>query len=162
MPTQPDGSSRWSPSAREVLAALGVILSLAFVGYEVRQNTIALQGQTRDSLARAGEDWLMTIAADSSLSAALSKVLTDEPMSLSDSIRMRYSLTALTRHHENLYLQVVAGTVRDSGLLSYGWRGTSVYRSSFYTTAVWPRIRDIYDPAFLAAHEEAFPNLRAP
>jgi hypothetical protein len=160
--TQPRGSATRRPSFREILAALGVVLSLTFVGYELRQNTIAVQGQTRDSLARAGEDWLMGIAADSSLSAALAKMSRDEPMSSSDSTRLQYALLAVTRHHENVYLQVTAGTVDESGLLTYGWKGTALYTFSFYETSVWPRFRSIFSPDFIAAHEEAFPNLRSP
>ena len=152
--------NRW-PSAREIVAGLGVILSLAFVGYEVRQNTVALRGQTRDALARAGEEWLMGIAADSSLSAAFRRIETSEPMSSSDSIRVRYGLIALTRHHENVYLQVEGGTVDESTLLSYGWKNSRLYMTPFYTS-LWPNIRVIVSPGFAQAHEDAYPNLRSP
>lgn len=152
-------ASRW-PTPREILAGLGVILSLTFVGFEVRQNTIAVRGQTRDGLARAGEDWLMAIALDSSLSVALSKIEAEEPVSSSDSARAGYSLIALTRHHENVFLQVEGGTVDESVLLSYGWKGSPLYATSFYSS-LWPGIRGIFSPEFVEAHERAFPNLQS-
>ena len=140
---------------------LGVILSLAFVGYEIRQNTIALRGQTRDALARAGEEWLMGIAADSSLSAAFGKINSNDPLSSSDSTRVRYALIALTRHHENVYMQVEGGTVDESSLLSYGWKNSPLYMTSYYTS-LWPTIRVVVSPGFAEAHEEAYPHLRSP
>ena len=139
MRSRPQGVSGRGFSTRELLAGLGVVLSLAFVGLEVRQNTIALQGQTRDSLARAGEEWLMTIAADGSFGDAMRRMSRDESLSASDSTRVTYALIALTRHHENVFLQVAAGAVDDSGLLSYGWR-TPLYETSFYSTSEWPQI----------------------
>jgi hypothetical protein len=151
--------SRW-PKAREILAGLGVILSLAFVGFEVRQNTLAVRGQTRDALARAGEDWLMAIAADSALSEALKKIERDQPLTSSDSARAELVMIALTRHHENVFLQVAGGTVDESVLLSYGWKRSGLYATSYYTS-LWPDIRRIFSPEFVAAHEEAFPSLKS-
>lgn len=150
---------RW-PTAREIIAGVSVILSLTFVGFEVRQNTVALRGQTRDGLARAGEDWLMAIAADSSLSAAFAKIEMDEPVSSLDSTRVGFTLIALTRHHENVFLQVEGGTVDESVLLSYGWKASPLYATSFYTS-LWPGIRSIFSPDFAEAHEQAFSNLKS-
>ncbi len=50
---------------REALGFLGVAASLVFVGFEVRQNTAATRGQTRQELATLNQEWLTLLTADS-------------------------------------------------------------------------------------------------
>lgn len=44
-------TKRWSDWL-EIVAAFGVILSLLFVGFEIRQNTTIARGQARQDLAQ--------------------------------------------------------------------------------------------------------------
>lgn len=50
---QKSNSTHW----KELLAALGVVLSLIFVGYEIRQNTAVARGQARQELAALNQDF---------------------------------------------------------------------------------------------------------
>lgn len=52
---------------------------------------VAVLGQTRESLARAGEDWIMALTNDESLRDALLAIHGDEAISSRDTLRPRYA-----------------------------------------------------------------------
>lgn len=43
-------------------AVVAGVLSLAFVGWEIRQNTTAIRGSTYQAVADANVDWLLYLA----------------------------------------------------------------------------------------------------
>ncbi len=47
---------------KEYLEAIGVIVSLLFVVYEINQNTSVAGGQTRSDLSALNQEWLALIA----------------------------------------------------------------------------------------------------
>ena len=48
------------PEWKEAVAAAGVILSLLFVAYEIRQSTQVARAQARQELAALNQQWLIT------------------------------------------------------------------------------------------------------
>ncbi|HUG39586.1 MAG TPA: hypothetical protein VMM12_03840 [Longimicrobiales bacterium] len=54
-------------SVGQALAAAGAVLSLVFVGLEVRQNTKAIRGTTYQAVAEANTDWLAMLALEPEL-----------------------------------------------------------------------------------------------
>ena len=54
-------------SILEASSAIAVLLGLAFVGFELRQNTAAVEASSRQSTADASVAWLLTIASDPEL-----------------------------------------------------------------------------------------------
>lgn len=70
-------------SALEVLSAVAVLLGLAFVGFELRQNTAAVEASSRQSTSDASVAWLLTIASDPEL-AHLWGVASKDLQNLSD------------------------------------------------------------------------------
>lgn len=105
---------------KEVVAAAGVILSLVFVGLELRQNTRAIRATVRNDLATASRDYLLAVATSPDLSAAYEKWLNDEETTAVEDEMVLMSVSALLRNLENVFLQTRLGTVdyRDSG--TYG------------------------------------------
>ncbi len=55
-----------------MLSAIAVVLSLLFVGLELRQNTLAQRAQTRQELARGSREVVLTIADNPTLARAYS------------------------------------------------------------------------------------------
>ena len=50
-------------AVRETLGFLAVVASMVFVGAEIRQNTAAIRGQTRQALNVDYREWQMTMAS---------------------------------------------------------------------------------------------------
>ena len=53
----------------EIVATVGVVISLLFVGYEIRQNTAMARGQARQELAALNQEWLLTLGQDAEYEA---------------------------------------------------------------------------------------------
>ena len=58
----------------EIIATVGVVLSLLFVGYEIRQNTAMARGEARQDLAALNQEWLLTLGQDAEFEALWNKV----------------------------------------------------------------------------------------
>jgi hypothetical protein len=150
-PRQSGGDGlRW----KEALAAFGVILSLVFVGYELRQNTQATRATVRNDLASASREYLLAQATSPELSAAFGLWLNDgETTPVQD--RMVFTATsALLRNLENLFLQVELGTIDDSALTSFGMQAPIFGSRRFLE--IWDLGLDqAFDRGFVEAFAEA-------
>ena len=65
-------------SAKEFVAATGVILSLVFVGLEIRQNTLAVRSSTRQALSDSHRDIVLGSVLSQEHSALISRTLLGE------------------------------------------------------------------------------------
>ena len=67
------GMTQGSPSKMqwaELVTTIGVLVSLIFVGLEVRQNTAVARAQARNDLASLSQEWLLAMAQDPTLNRA--------------------------------------------------------------------------------------------
>jgi hypothetical protein len=109
---------------REVLAALGVIGSLVFVGLELRQNTAAVQGATLQAISDSYTGFLHTNSLDPEyreverlvFRGALMADLTDEQNHL-----IATNVIAWVGMLENMFVQNRLGLVSDLVFEGYGW-----------------------------------------
>lgn len=148
--------SRWRfVSWREVLAGASVVASLLFVGLQVRQNTIAIRGETRQALAAGIRNWLLTVSTDDELSDLMYTVQGGGEVTPADTFRLMNGYFALYRYHENVYLQVREGSLDESAFLSYGWSGNILYETPFVRWH-WGRVRHRFHPNFVAAMEAEY------
>ena len=144
--TRPFG--RW----KELVAALGVILSMIFVGLELRQNTVAVRAAARNELAAGARDWLMALAESPELADALGLWLTpDSELTPTQGSAARYAVRALLRNVENVFFQVQGGIVPEEALTSYGIQ-SGVFRGPRFHD-LWISERDGYDPEFVTLFE---------
>jgi hypothetical protein len=129
------------------LAAVGVVLSMTFVGLELRNNTVAVRAAARNELATGGRELLLAIAASPELVETL-RLWRDPNADLTPGQEdtAGYVVRALLRNLENVFLQVDAGIVDDSALASYGVQ-SPILRSPRFE-AMWLRERDSFDPGF--------------
>jgi len=139
---------------REALAALGVILSMLFVGLELRQNTLAVRATALNDLASASRDWLLAISSNPELTATMVRWVEGAELSPTETLAARSQVLALLRNTENVFLQVQAGAVEESALISYGFGGSLPFRSPHFPP-FWAQRRDIFHPDFVAAFEAA-------
>lgn len=106
---------------KEPIAAAGVIVSLLFVGFEVRQNTKVARGQARQALAELNQEWLVLQSQDPEFNRVWNKVwfTNDEPTE-SEWRRGVMMMTMHLRRLENVFFQYSEGLIDESALHSYG------------------------------------------
>ena len=73
----------------EIIGLLAIIGSLIFVGIEIRQNSLALRGETHQSISEQVTELYMNIASDERLSKLVSQMLLFN--STNDSLRNNLS-----------------------------------------------------------------------
>ena len=144
-------SGRWWSTAREVGAAVGVILGLIFVGVEIRENTSAIQGSTLQAISDQSMNLQMEFATDPELVRLMPQVIGDSilPSDLNDEdqYRVLVAYLSIVRVAENRFQQASLGTVPGEGPDQFG--GSSVLYTTPYIRALWPIIRGNFAPDFL-------------
>ena len=90
----------------EIISAIAIIISLAFVGFQIRANTKATQASTFHEIATLDINILLSFASSKEL-ARLITVFRDNPDSLNEEEQIHgfYLFGAEVRHVENLFLQ---------------------------------------------------------
>jgi hypothetical protein len=138
----------------ELITTLGVLVSLVFVGFEIRQNTAVARGQARTDLATLNQDWLMAMAADSALQRYFNVHWLEDDGELSrvQVVQAQNAMIAMVRRLENAFLFFREGLIPEGALRSYGMRGPWFERSRF-RNEFWPYFKDTFDPEFVAFAE---------
>ena len=139
----------------ELIATLGVLISLVFVGLELRQSTSVARAQARSDLAELGQGWLLTLAQDSDATRAWRVYWYDEelaPLSPEEEGRAYYLMIALVRRLEATYFHHQEGLIPEAALGNYGMR-SGVFESLRFRTEFWPAIRETFDPDFASFFE---------
>lgn len=136
------------------MAVVGVILSLIFVGYEIRQNTKMIQGATLQAIADQSISGLHSGASDPDWVRLLSFIQqggTFEEFSPEDKMRFNIRASATVRMMENRWRQTQLGILDNSGLeVGTGIRNGGWYRSDYFK-AYWTYfdMGSNMDPAFV-------------
>lgn len=119
----------------ELVAAAGVILSLIFVGLELRQNTAAVRGATFQALSDASASDISAVAHNPDLVVLLEEVYFDDVVagdfSSTENTQIYFYYLAFLRRLENSYFQFTAGIVDDRIFESYGWNDAILTRPHF-------------------------------
>ena len=117
-------------------AAVGVIVSLLFVGYEIRQNTIETRATTAASVGESFRELTMAVAQSPSLAATLAAYASGDQFTPTQQMQYFTFLISLIRTVEDAYIQYGAGRldedqlqVRVAGLGGYvgDQRGRDLY-----------------------------------
>jgi hypothetical protein len=97
----------------EFVAAFGVIASLIYVGFQVRQNTKATNGNAIAQVASEVQRNLVAVSQDDVLANAVTKVLAGEDLLPIEQTKLFYWFSSLLRGVESHVLQVKLGTLPD-------------------------------------------------
>jgi len=104
----------------EIFGALAVLVSLIYVGYQVKQNTSAVRSATAQEVHNNYAVWYQNVAADAALSEISLKGLQDYS-SLTDLEKIRFVSTwmAFLSYTQNAFFQYTDGLL--SNHLWEGW-----------------------------------------
>ena len=120
----------------QVVAALGVVLSLVFVGFEVRQNTKAVRGATLQAISDQAFDFAISLVQDDDwirIITFLEQGGRLEELDPEDQTRFQWGAVASVRVMENRYRQVRLGVLDAAELEVGGGRSnTSWYHSQHF------------------------------
>ena len=140
---------------REVVSAAAVVLSLVFVGLEVRQNTTAVRGATMQAISDATSSYNLEMSLDeefAGLAARVTDGATQEDFTSAENQQLILSLFAFVGMLENTYLQHREGLVPDAVFESYGWNDGVIrtpYFARFWETVaanvVSPEFRKFFE-----------------
>lgn len=141
----------------EVVAAGGVILSLLFVGLQLRQNNSLARAEAYRSTAAEYAALATAVATDERLNHLLGLVMWGgagrEDITDPDDIqRIGSVLTAWVKLNEAVYLQVQENVLDST---SYSLLGARI-GGSRYVREMWPGIRGEVSPGFARFFEERF------
>jgi hypothetical protein len=123
---------------------------------ELRQNTLAVRATALNDLASGARELLLTLGTDANAVRGRMEWMTGEAMDPVDQAMAEWTLLALLRSVENVFLQVQAGAVDDGALERYGFRvvANSPYLSPRFPSW-WAGVRSTFDANFVAAFEGA-------
>ncbi len=109
-----------------ILSAAAVVLSLAFVGYELRQNTAMMRGATMQSMSDTYVNVVSTAAQDPKVAELFRRIQeggeTTADLAEDENTQISMYINAFVQMLENSYLQHREGLVSDVVFESYGWR----------------------------------------
>lgn len=123
-----------------VLANIGVIAGILFLGFELRQNTLISRGAAVQSIAEQVIDWQTAVASDDDwirIVAFLEVGGTYAELSAEDRIRYRFVVTPTVRIMENRFRQVELGIIDPSELDVGGGKANIVWYRSEHFVDFW-------------------------
>jgi hypothetical protein len=147
----------------EVAAALGVVGSLVFVGFELRDNSRAARAAAYQELGLAAADsWLMK-ASDRELNDLVEIADAEDPaeweaLTQSDRRLVASYVQGLLRQYETVFLQVNENLLPEDAMDSLGWNG---FGDANLLIRTWPMVRKYVTPRFSAYLEQRSPQLRS-
>ena len=138
----------------EIVSSVAVIVSLAYVGVQVRQNTRALKATTYNAVTGNSVAILAPMFASPEVTEFLVRFQAD-PGAVTPAEKMRFHILMLTafRHWDNLYYQYRTGTLDDEMWVSYdrtlsswldndAWRAWFQQNASFFSDSLRELVRE--------------------
>ena len=92
-----------------LLGNLGVVVGIIFLVIEIRNNTLATEGQTRDAMTERMISWQMNIAANEFTALAITKAVNGEELTQAEGLAVQATVLANMRIWENEYFQYQRG-----------------------------------------------------
>lgn len=123
----------------QVLANVGVIAGIVFLGFQLRQNTAIVRGTTYQSMSDIAVNQIEGVAHDTQLGVALNRTFAGAAFDSFDEeqvAKLNFFYWAFVQRLENIYNQRQAGLVDDRVFDSYGWNsnipGTLSFRQYWF------------------------------
>lgn len=131
----------------EMAGLVAVVVSLGFVGLEIRQNTTAVKSATTQAVSDQAMALTLAIATDEHLPRLVEMMVNGTPRSdfdVEDGRRLQLAVIAGLRRQENLYAQVQSGVLDSAALHNVSF---SFYRNPF-VREYWAGNRDTFESGF--------------
>jgi hypothetical protein len=139
----------WKDSV-EIIGAVAIVVSLVFVGLEVRQNTNAVRSTVVQEVAQQSYDAIVLLIENDKLRMAQSAIDGAPPDEQRHLMYLYYA--ALIRIQLNRYMQARLGVIDADTVLTLGGSAGIYDRPSFREW--WSPQREKFDPEFVAYMEE--------
>jgi hypothetical protein len=137
-----------------LVANLSVVAGIVFLAAEMRQNTAAIQAQTRDSITEKQMEYLSWLATSPELAASLEKIGTEGWAALAPHERTPVTgyVAGIFREAENSYYQFERGlfTPDEYEARSQFWRLIFTGDHAAAYADVWQSFRVSFAPDFRA------------
>lgn len=145
-------ASQKRSGVREVVGVASVVISLLFVGWEIRQNTKVARGQTRLELTALNNEFLERIRSDSEFSEIWRTAWnTEETLDEAAEYRIEFMMMQYLRLLENVHLQYQEGLLDPDALASYGFLGFyDQFMAHPRFPSIWEGRRVAFDPEFVS------------
>ncbi len=142
----------------EIIGLLAIIGSLIFVGIEIRQNSLALRGETHQSISEQVTELYMHIATDERLSKLVSQILYNDKsndnlrnkLNAADQLSLDFTVLTGLRRIENIYLQKSDGILSDN---AFERIGLEFYQTPF-SRGTWEKYKTGFDKSFIDFFEK--------
>ncbi|MDG1025970.1 MAG: hypothetical protein P8R01_08560 [Gammaproteobacteria bacterium] len=139
----------------QMLAIIGVIISLAFVGLEINQNTNLARNQAYLEYVESLKELSLEIATDEilpGLVARLGEGELEEDFSAEDNVKIPLFQNATVRVWEGLYRSWSAGYLPQEAVANVG--GGNLLNNDYFRQKSWPEIKVHYSPDFITFFEK--------
>jgi hypothetical protein len=141
----------------EVIAAVAVVVSLVYVGKELRSNTAAVRGASLQAIMSAGSEALLGVASDSAFSR-IRQIGDRDPSELSEAEAYRYRL--ILRQYwlamQNVYIQSELELIDPRIWAGYAANICGAW-SNPGARVTWPQHRPVLDAGFAEWVESCAP-----
>ena len=122
---------------REALAAASVVISLAFVAFEIHQNTAAVRAQTLQAISDNHSAIMREVFLRDDLEPLVARVFAGadrEDFTPEENGKLGAFYMIYLAHLENTWVHRNAGFIDDDVFASYGWRNLILTTKHFRTT----------------------------
>lgn len=140
-----------------VLANLGVIAGIVFLGVELQQNNEFLEAQARADRRDIGREAALRTLNNPDLRSATRKALNGVPLNDDEAFLLDLENQATLRDWGYLYRETQVGSLELEELDAAGWRRAFCVRAPGLRD-YWARTKDTEDPAFVAWMEGTIEN----
>ena len=133
----------------EIFAAVGLIVSLVYVGYQIREAQKAVRASTAQARTDLGVQLITTRYTSDIADLLVLSVDRPETLTKADKIRLKSFFSAHVRHCQNLYYQQQQGLLDE--YFSYGVARTTVYWIVNYPWAIdeWHELEESLPSEFI-------------
>ena len=131
-----------------IVANLGVIASIAFLAFELRQNTQAVELASAQSYLAGGSELDLRIATDTSLASLLIRSTDQQPVDAVDELRLERWNYAVLRQWETTHYLHLIGALDESLWLAYRQEIKKIFLRTPKMQAHWQANSGSFTPAF--------------
>ena len=144
----------------EIVGAAAVVLSLFYVGLQVRQNSTSVRGQTYESLSSSLIDITMRIAGDAVLSEALNLAVKESELSEDQERRIVAIFHSYTRVSAAAHYQYSLGLIGLEQLENLA-SSNRIYLRTPIGSRYWALTRSLFPSDFVTFMDNAIKELDA-
>jgi hypothetical protein len=130
-----------------LIANVGVIAGILFLGLEINQNTVTLRLNAVMDVSKASTELSLSVAHSEFIPAILNKVGAGEHLSGEEEIRLNLYRIGVLRNFESYFFQWRAGYIQDD-LFASRRNGFQSFLDSESARSWWERSRSFYSEEF--------------